>query len=183
MEQSGNLGITMNVSGTTKCSFCGIEQDRTEKLLLGPGVAICDVCVEACRGPFDDDLHERLGLDPEQFSEAIAKNFKWGEINRGSAIRAKFCCEYCGRRLLRSLDDYYSWQIDHVIPNRDDSLEYCALACQTCNHLKHDYVPSGATREERVADARREVTKRRAAKRAELDKLRELLGLAPLVAA
>lgn len=171
----------MDLSATRTCSFCGIEEHRTERLLLGPGVAICDVCAEACRGPFDDDLHERLGIEPEQFSEAIARNLKSGEINRGAAIRAKFCCEYCDRRLLRSLDDYYSWQIDHIIPNHDDSLDNCALTCQTCNHLKRNYSPAGVTREERVADARRAVTNRRAEKRAELDRLRELLGLSPLI--
>jgi ATP-dependent protease Clp ATPase subunit len=30
------------------CSFCGKPQDEVKKLILGPGVAICDVCVNLC---------------------------------------------------------------------------------------------------------------------------------------
>lgn len=173
----------MSLKPVESCSFCGIEKERTEKLFLGPGVAICDACVEACQEPFDDDLRERLRLEPDKFSEAIANDLNWGPLNRGAAIRANFCCEYCDRRFLRSLDNYYSWQVDHVTPGGGDSLDNYAIACQTCNHLKHNYVPAGETREERVRDARREVARRRSNKLAELAKLRELLGLPQLIGA
>lgn len=164
-----------------KCSFCGIEASRTDKLSLGPGVAICDVCIEACRSPLDMGLSERLSSSGDKYSNAIEAKFKWGPINRGVAIRARFCCEYCGRSLLRSLNDYYSWQVDHIIPNRDDSLDNCALSCQVCNHLKHNFIPSGSTREELMQSAKREVAKRRSSKQQELVTLRHLLELTPLI--
>lgn len=171
----------MTHTSEARCSFCGIEQSRTEKIFLGPGVGICDVCVESCQGPFDDDLRQRLLLEPEKFSQAIEENLSWGPLNRGAAIRANFSCEYCDRRFLRTLDDYYSWQIDHIIPSGEDSLDNYALACQTCNHLKRNYLPSGDTRDERIADARREISKRRSHKLAELARLRDALGLPQLI--
>ena len=31
-----------------KCSFCGKSQNEVERLIAGPGVQICDQCVELC---------------------------------------------------------------------------------------------------------------------------------------
>lgn len=35
------------------CSFCGQEEESTEKLISGPGVFICDQCVRLCMGLLD----------------------------------------------------------------------------------------------------------------------------------
>ena len=32
--------------GQLKCSFCGKTQDQVRKLVAGPGVYICDECIE-----------------------------------------------------------------------------------------------------------------------------------------
>jgi ATP-dependent Clp protease ATP-binding subunit ClpX len=32
----------------TRCSFCGKGQDKVRKLVAGPGVFICDGCIELC---------------------------------------------------------------------------------------------------------------------------------------
>ena len=34
---------------TVRCSFCGKSQDEVEKLIAGPGVCICDECIEVGR--------------------------------------------------------------------------------------------------------------------------------------
>ena len=34
--------------GQLKCSFCGKSQDQVRKLVAGPGVYICDECIELC---------------------------------------------------------------------------------------------------------------------------------------
>ncbi|HAI87044.1 MAG TPA: ATP-dependent Clp protease ATP-binding subunit ClpX [Firmicutes bacterium] len=47
-----------------KCSFCGKAQEQVKKLIAGPGVYICDECIELCNeiieeetgGPSGDDL-------------------------------------------------------------------------------------------------------------------------------
>ncbi len=42
-----------------KCSFCGKSQEQVRKLIAGPGVYICDECVELCNDILDEEL-----LDP-----------------------------------------------------------------------------------------------------------------------
>lgn len=107
--------------------------------------------------------------------EAIARGLGWGPLNCRASVRARFCCEYCDRPLLRSLDDYYSYEIDHIVPGGPDLLENYALACHTCNHLKHSYAPIGETREERLKDARQVVQQRRQKKKIELEKLSQII--------
>jgi ATP-dependent Clp protease ATP-binding subunit ClpX len=31
-----------------KCSFCGKNQDQVNRLIAGPGVYICDECIDLC---------------------------------------------------------------------------------------------------------------------------------------
>lgn len=40
---------------TLCCSFCGKTQDEVEKLIAGPGVCICDNCIELCLGIIEED--------------------------------------------------------------------------------------------------------------------------------
>ncbi|MEA2058473.1 MAG: ATP-dependent Clp protease ATP-binding subunit ClpX [Actinomycetota bacterium] len=41
-----------------KCSFCGKSQKQVKKLIAGPGVYICDECVELCNEIIDEELAE-----------------------------------------------------------------------------------------------------------------------------
>ncbi|WP_124727057.1 ATP-dependent protease ATP-binding subunit ClpX [Staphylospora marina] len=47
--------------GQLKCSFCGKSQDQVRKLVAGPGVYICDECIELC----NEIVEEELGNDEE----------------------------------------------------------------------------------------------------------------------
>ncbi len=47
--------------GQLKCSFCGKLQDQVRKLVAGPGVYICDECIELCT----EIVEEELGNDEE----------------------------------------------------------------------------------------------------------------------
>ena len=38
-----------------RCSFCGKTQEQVEKLIAGPGVYICDECIELCMGIIDEN--------------------------------------------------------------------------------------------------------------------------------
>ncbi|MBO8137239.1 MAG: ATP-dependent protease ATP-binding subunit ClpX [Desulfotomaculum sp.] len=49
--------------GQLKCSFCGKLQDQVKKLVAGPGVYICDECIELCNEIIEEELNEDLGLD------------------------------------------------------------------------------------------------------------------------
>ncbi|MCW5823459.1 MAG: ATP-dependent protease ATP-binding subunit ClpX, partial [Cyanobacteria bacterium TGS_CYA1] len=44
-----------------KCSFCGKSQDQVKKLIAGPGVYICDECVDLCNEILDEELFEAGG--------------------------------------------------------------------------------------------------------------------------
>src|SRR6266481_4229394 len=39
----------------TRCSFCGKGQDQVGKLVAGPGVFICDQCIDLCQEVLEDD--------------------------------------------------------------------------------------------------------------------------------
>ena len=41
-----------------KCSFCGKSQDQVRKLIAGPGVYICDECIDLCNEILDEELIE-----------------------------------------------------------------------------------------------------------------------------
>lgn len=47
-----------------KCSFCGKSQEQVRKLIAGPGVYICDECVDLCNEILDEELLESNGAAP-----------------------------------------------------------------------------------------------------------------------
>ncbi len=49
--------------GQLKCSFCGKMQDQVKKLVAGPGVYICDECIELCNEIIEEELNEDIGTD------------------------------------------------------------------------------------------------------------------------
>ena len=52
--------------GNLKCSFCGKSQEQVRKLVAGPGVYICDECIELCT----EIVEEELGTEEEtEFKE------------------------------------------------------------------------------------------------------------------
>ncbi|CAB4531673.1 unannotated protein [freshwater metagenome] len=48
-----------------KCSFCGKSQKQVKKLIAGPGVYICDECIDLCNEIIEEELAEtsELSLD------------------------------------------------------------------------------------------------------------------------
>ncbi|WP_337520896.1 ATP-dependent Clp protease ATP-binding subunit ClpX [Mitsuokella jalaludinii] len=61
--------------GQLKCSFCGKTQDQVRKLVAGPGVYICDECIELC-----NEIIE------EEFSDDVEVEFK--DVPKPKDIRA-----------------------------------------------------------------------------------------------
>ena len=54
-----------------KCSFCGKSQDQVRKLIAGPGVYICDECIDLCNEILDEELvdsqgNPRSGTEPSR---------------------------------------------------------------------------------------------------------------------
>ena len=46
-----------------KCSFCGKSQKQVKKLIAGPGVYICDECIDLCNEIIEEELAESTDLD------------------------------------------------------------------------------------------------------------------------
>ncbi|MFS0672965.1 ATP-dependent protease ATP-binding subunit ClpX [Ornithinibacillus sp. 179-J 7C1 HS] len=55
--------------GQLKCSFCGKSQEQVRKLVAGPGVYICDECIELCT----EIVEEELGTEEEMEFKEVPK--------------------------------------------------------------------------------------------------------------
>ncbi len=62
--------------GHLKCSFCGKTQEQVRKLVAGPGVYICDECIELCT----EIVEEELGTDEEVEFKDVPKPQEIREI-------------------------------------------------------------------------------------------------------
>lgn len=62
--------------GQLKCSFCGKTQDQVRKLVAGPGVYICDECIELCT----EIVEEELGSEEEVEFKDVPKPKEIREI-------------------------------------------------------------------------------------------------------
>src|SRR5690554_3452369 len=63
--------------GQLKCSFCGKMQEQVKKLIAGPGVYICDECIELCNEIIEEEFTEDQDLElenvpkPKEIKEAL----------------------------------------------------------------------------------------------------------------
>ncbi|OEF98291.1 ATP-dependent Clp protease ATP-binding subunit ClpX [Desulfuribacillus alkaliarsenatis] len=62
--------------GQLKCSFCGKTQDQVRKLVAGPGVYICDECIELCT----EIVEEELGSEEEVEMQEVPKPTEIREV-------------------------------------------------------------------------------------------------------
>lgn len=53
-------------SGPITCSFCGKTQDQVKKIVAGPGVYICNECIDLCKEIIDEDVSRESA---EEFSD------------------------------------------------------------------------------------------------------------------
>ncbi|NNJ47547.1 MAG: AAA domain-containing protein, partial [Acidimicrobiia bacterium] len=49
-----------------KCSFCGKSQKQVKKLIAGPGVYICDECIELCNEIIEEELGSTAEVAPTE---------------------------------------------------------------------------------------------------------------------
>lgn len=83
-------GVDRGQSGLC-CSFCGASQEEVRKLIAGPGVYICDQCIDLCNDIILDEVDEdapgerspripkpkeiRAHLDEYVIGQDVAKRF------------------------------------------------------------------------------------------------------------
>jgi len=46
-----------------RCSFCGKSQDEVKKLVAGPGVYICNECIDLCKEIIDEEIQDEMVSD------------------------------------------------------------------------------------------------------------------------
>lgn len=93
-----------------KCNFCGKSQKQVKKLIAGPGVYICDECIELCNEIIEEELGEAaelgmtelpkpreifdfleqyiIGQDPAKRALAVAVYNHYKRIQAGEAGRS-----------------------------------------------------------------------------------------------
>ncbi|MCL2594834.1 MAG: ATP-dependent Clp protease ATP-binding subunit ClpX [Promicromonosporaceae bacterium] len=81
------------LSGDTellKCSFCGKTQKQVKKLIAGPGVYICDECIELCNEIIEEEFGDQavIGLDELPKPQEIFKFLDEYIIGQDSAKKA-----------------------------------------------------------------------------------------------
>ncbi len=63
-------------SDLLKCSFCGKSQKQVKKLIAGPGVYICDECIELCNEIIEEELQAGVSVSSEDSSLAKPKEIR-----------------------------------------------------------------------------------------------------------
>ena len=54
-----------------RCSFCGKMQNQVQRLIAGPGVCICNECVELCQSVLEDDMPASRSSRPQRQEQQI----------------------------------------------------------------------------------------------------------------
>lgn len=85
-----------------KCSFCGKSQEQVRKLIAGPGVYICDECVELCNEILDEELMDA----PTPVSSSGSRSEEQSSKRRANRERLTLSQIPKPRELKKYLDDY-----------------------------------------------------------------------------
>ncbi|MDD3839586.1 MAG: ATP-dependent Clp protease ATP-binding subunit ClpX [Clostridia bacterium] len=72
-----------------KCSFCGKTQDQVKRLVAGPGVYICDECIELCQEIIDEEFEDTSELDLEDIPKPAEINKILGQYVIGQESAKK----------------------------------------------------------------------------------------------
>lgn len=56
------MSSTKDTNGSLKCSFCGKGQKEVKKLIAGPGVYICDECIDLCNDIIDEEKERETAV-------------------------------------------------------------------------------------------------------------------------
>lgn len=75
--------------GQLKCSFCGKQQEQVKKLIAGPGVYICDECIELCNEIIEEEFTEETDIDLSSIPKPVEIREKLDEYVIGQSQAKK----------------------------------------------------------------------------------------------
>ncbi len=103
-------------SDLLKCSFCGKSQKQVKKLIAGPGVYICDECIDLCNEIIEEELADAgdLGLTELPKPREIFEFLQTYVVGQDPAKRALSVAVY---------NHYKRVQAGAAGPKRDDAVE------------------------------------------------------------
>lgn len=97
----------------------------------------------------------------DRIAQELVATKDWDARQARLGLRAKFLCEYCELDFFASPENFKQWTQDHIVPLHRggiDDFDNLALACRTCNFsfkVRWDPPDKNASRQERLAAARR----------------------------
>ncbi len=128
-------------SNLTMCSFCGKSHSEVKKLIAGPGVYICNECIEVCSNILEKEL---AGSAPKSKSAAEKSNFK---VPSPASLRDKLDQFVIGQehaKKVLSVAVYNHYQrLRQDVPKLDD--EYKDVEIEKSNILLLGPTGSGKT--------------------------------------
>lgn len=87
-----------------KCSFCGKSQEQVRKLIAGPGVYICDECVDLCNEILDEELFDAAGSAAPQ--QTVSRKEQAAEKQRTRSTPLNLSQIPKPREIKKHLDEY-----------------------------------------------------------------------------
>ncbi|MBB5934897.1 ATP-dependent Clp protease ATP-binding subunit ClpX [Streptomyces zagrosensis] len=99
-----------------KCSFCGKSQKQVKKLIAGPGVYICDECIDLCNEIIEEELAETSEVRWEELPKPreIYEFLEGYVVGQESAKKALSVAVY---------NHYKRVQAGEAASSRDDGIE------------------------------------------------------------
>jgi ATP-dependent Clp protease ATP-binding subunit ClpX len=111
-----------------RCSFCGKSSEQVRKLIAGPGVYICDECVELCNEILDEELlnsSNDTAIQPPLPSEQPAKqparatHLAWNQVQKPTEIKQALDAHVIGQNQAKKVlsvavyNHYKRLSVDH----------------------------------------------------------------------
>ena len=117
-----------------KCSFCGKNQDQVKRLIAGPGVYICDECIDLCSEIIQDEFEESVEIDTTSLPKpAEIKNYlDQYVIGQDKAKKALSVAVYNHYKRIQSnmIEDD---EIRHIVLGQRDIVEKAEKLIETAN--------------------------------------------------
>jgi len=108
-----------NGSSAVRCSFCGKAQEDVHRIIAGPGVNICNECVELCREIIEEDVEaEPIDLTNIPKPQEIVNQLNQYVIGQDTAKRALSVAVYNHYKRINSTnkkDDEIELQKSNII--------------------------------------------------------------------